>query len=145
MVPPPSEKRIGRDQTGPDGTKGKHRMPSYESEGRRFEDYGIGEVGVSSVTVAELRYGAEKSSRPEQNLEALGRFLLPLEVLVFGEEAAAAYGQVRAGLERAGTPIGPLDTLIAAHAVSVSVTLVTNNTREFRRVPGLEIEDWTWA
>lgn len=112
---------------------------------RRFEDYGIGEVGVSSVTVAELRYGAEKSSRPEQNLEALGRFLLPLEVLVFGEEAAAAYGQVRAGLERAGTPIGPLDTLIAAHAVSVSVTLVTNNTREFRRVPGLEIEDWTWA
>jgi tRNA(fMet)-specific endonuclease VapC len=112
---------------------------------RRFEDYGIGEVGVSSVTVAELRYGAEKSSRPEQNFEALGRFLLPLEVLVFGEEAAAAYGQVRAGLERAGTPIGPLDTLIAAHAVSVSVTLVTNNTREFRRVPGLEIEDWTWA
>jgi tRNA(fMet)-specific endonuclease VapC len=112
---------------------------------RRFEDYGIGEVGVSSVTVAELRYGAEKSSRPEQNLEALGRFLLPLEVLVFGGEAAAAYGQVRAGLERAGTPIGPLDTLIAAHAVSVSVTLVTNNTREFRRVPGLEIEDWTGA
>jgi tRNA(fMet)-specific endonuclease VapC len=112
---------------------------------RRFENYGVGEVGVSSVTVAELRYGAEKSSRPEQNLEALGRFLLPLEVLAFGEEAAAAYGRVRAVLERAGTPIGPLDTLIAAHAVSISVTLVTNNTREFRRVPGLEVEDWTRA
>ena len=112
---------------------------------RRFENYGIGEVGVSSVTVAELRYGAEKSSRPEQNLEALGRFLLPLEILAFGEEAAAAYGRVRAALERAGTPIGPLDTMIAAHAVSVSVTLVTNNTREFQRVPGLEVEDWTGA
>ena len=112
---------------------------------RRLENYGIGEVGVSSVTVAELRYGAEKSSRPEQNLEALGRFLLPLEVLAFGGEAAAAYGRVRAVLERAGTPIGPLDTLIAAHAVSVSVTLVTNNTREFQRVPGLEVEDWTGA
>jgi tRNA(fMet)-specific endonuclease VapC len=112
---------------------------------RRLENYGIGEVGVSSVTVAELRYGAEKSSRPEQNLEALGRFLLPLEVLAFGGEAAAAYGRVRAVLERAGTPIGPLDTLIAAHAVSVSVTLVTNNTRELQRVPGLEVEDWTGA
>jgi tRNA(fMet)-specific endonuclease VapC len=112
---------------------------------RRFENYGIGEIGVSSVTVAELRYGAEKSSRPGQNLEALGRFLLPLEVLAFGGEAAAAYGRVRAALERAGTPIGPLDTLIAAHAVSVSVTLVTNNTREFHRVRGLEVEDWTEA
>lgn len=112
---------------------------------RGFEAYGIGEVGVSSVTVAELRYGAEKSSRPEQNLEALGRFLLPLEVLAFGQEAAASYGRVRAALERAGTPIGPLDTLIAAHAVSVGVPLVTNYTREFERVPDLEVEDWTGA
>ena len=113
---------------------------------RRFEDYGIGEVGISSVTVAELRYGAEKSSRPKQNLEALGRFLLPLEVLAFGEEAAAAYGRVRATLEKVvGTPIGPLDTLIAAHAVSMGVMLVTNNTREFQRVPDLEVEDWTGA
>jgi tRNA(fMet)-specific endonuclease VapC len=112
---------------------------------RRFEDYGVGEVGVSSVTVAELRYGAEKSSRPEQNLEALGRFLLPLEVLDFGEEAAASYGRVRAALEKAGMPIGPLDTLIAAHAVSVGVTLVTYITREFRGVPELEVEDWTEA
>ena len=111
----------------------------------RFGDYGIGEVGVSSVTVAELRYGAEKSAKPEQNLEALGRFLLPLDVLAFGGEAAAAYGRVRAALEKAGTPIGPLDNLIAAHAVSMGVTLVTNNTREFGRVPDLEVEDWTEA
>ena len=112
---------------------------------RRFEDREIGEVGISSVTVAEFRYGAEKSSRPEQNLEALGRFLLPLEVLAFGEEAATAYGRVRAALEKAGTPIGPLDALIAAHAVSMGVTLVTNNTGEFQRVPDLEVEDWTRA
>jgi tRNA(fMet)-specific endonuclease VapC len=111
----------------------------------RFEDYGVGEVGVSSVTVAELCYGAEKSSRPQQNLEALGRFLLPLEVLAFGGEAAAAYGRIRTALEKAGTPIGPLDTLIAAHAVSMGVTLVTNNTREFQRVPELNVEDWTGA
>ena len=110
---------------------------------RRFEDHEVGEVGVSSVTAAELHYGAERSSRPEQNLGALGAFLLPLEVLAFGPEAAATYGGLRAALEKAGTPIGPLDTLIAAHAASLGVTLVTNNTREFSRVPGLEIEDWT--
>ena len=110
---------------------------------RRFEEYEVGEVGVSSVTAAELRYGAEKSAVPEQNREALSRFLLPLEVLAFGDEAAAAYGRIRAALEKAGTPIGPLDTLIAAHAVGLGVTLVTNNTREFSRVPGLEVEDWT--
>ena len=110
---------------------------------RRFEEYEVGEIGVSSVTAAELRYGAEKSAVPEQNREALSRFLLPLEVLAFGDEAAAAYGRVRAALEKAGTPIGPLDTLIAAHAVGLGVTLVTNNTREFSRVPDLELEDWT--
>ena len=110
---------------------------------RRFEEYEVGEVGVSSVTAAELRYGAEKSAVPERNLEALSRFLLPLEVLAFGDEAAAAYGRMRAALEKAGTPIGPLDTLIAAHAVSLGTKLVTNNVREFSRVPGLELEDWT--
>ena len=110
---------------------------------RRFEDYEVGEVGVSSVTAAELHYGAEKSSRPGQNLEALGAFLVPLEVVAFGPEGAATYGRIRATLEKEGTPIGPLDTLIAAHALSLGVTLVTNNVREFLRVPGLQIEDWT--
>lgn len=112
---------------------------------RRFERFEVGEIGVSSVTVAELRYGAEKSSRPEQNLEALGKFLLPLEVAAFGPEAAAAYGRIRATLERAGAPIGPLDNLIAAHALSLGVMLVTNNVRELERVPNLSIEDWTEA
>ncbi len=95
------------------------------------------------MTAAELRHGAAKSSRPEQNMEAPDAFLLPLEVLGFGDEAAAAYGGVRTTLERARTPTGPLDTLIAAHAVSLGATLVTNNVREFSRVAGLEIEDWT--
>jgi tRNA(fMet)-specific endonuclease VapC len=112
---------------------------------RNFERFEVGEVGVSSVTVAELSYGAEKSSRREQNREALWRFLLPLEVVAFGSEAAAAYRHVRAALERVGTPIGPLDTLIAAHAVSLGIPLVTNDVREFERVPDLNVEDWTRA
>jgi len=120
----------------------RRRPPEVLSNFERFE---VGDVSVSSVTVAELSYGAEKSSRPEQNREALSRFLLPLENVAFGPEAAAAYGRIRAALERAGTPIGPLDTLIAAHAVSLGVALVTNNVREFERVPNLDIEDWTRA
>ena len=110
---------------------------------RRFEDFEVGEVGVSVITVSELRYGVEKSARVEQNREALDQFLLPLEVASFNLEATASYGKIRAVLEKQGTPIGPLDTLIAAHAVSLGATLVTNNTREFERVPGLPIEDWT--
>lgn len=110
---------------------------------RRFEDFEPGEVGVSAITVAELRYGVEKSAAVVRNRDALARFLLPLEVLAFDSEATELYGKVRAGLERQGMPIGPLDTLIAAHALSLGTTLVTNNTREFGRVPGLAVEDWT--
>lgn len=110
---------------------------------QRFERFEVGEVGVSVITVSELRYGVEKSTRPEQNLRALEQFLLPLEVLDFGPEATVSYGRVRASLEERGMPIGPLDTLIAAHALSLGATLVTNNTREFERVSGLQIEDWT--
>ena len=109
---------------------------------RRFERFEVGEVGVSVITVSELRYGVEKSTRPEQNLRALEQFLLPLEVLDFGPEATVSYGRVRASLEERGMPIGPLDTLIAAHALSLGATLVTNNTHEFGRVSGLQIEDW---
>ncbi len=108
----------------------------------KFEEYDIGEIGVSSITVAELRYGAEKSGRPSRNLEALSQFLIPLEVADFDTNAAAEYGLIRAALERQGTPIGPLDTLIAAHAVSLDTKLVTNNAREFERVPNLELENW---
>lgn len=81
---------------------------------RRFEDFEVGEVGVSTITVSELRYGAEKSAKPGQNREALDQFLLPLEVAGFGMDATTCYGRVRAALEKRGTPIGPLDTLIAS-------------------------------
>lgn len=110
---------------------------------KRFEEFEVGEIGVSVITVSELRYGAEKSPRPEQNRRALEQFLLPLEVVSFDYEATTSYGQIRATLQKQGKPIGPLDTLIAAHALSLGTILVTNNTREFERVSGLQIEDWT--
>ena len=98
-----------------------------------------GSVGISSITLAELRYGVEKSARPTQNTLALNQFLLPLAVYEFDDRAAEEYGTVRATLERAGNPIGPLDTLIAA----LGLTLVTNNEREFLRVNDLVVENWT--
>jgi tRNA(fMet)-specific endonuclease VapC len=102
-----------------------------------------GDVGISSITRAELWHGVAKSRNPEGNAAALEGFLLPLEVLDFGEAAARAYGAVRASLEKAGTPIGSMDTLIAAHAASLGATVVTSNTREFRRVKSLNVVDWT--
>ena len=108
----------------------------------RFERYAVGEVGLSSITVSELQYGVEKSRRVEQNRAALMQFLLPLVIADFDYEAAVVYGRVRAELERLGTPMGPLDTLIAAHALSLDVTLVTNNEREFSRVSDLRVENW---
>ncbi len=91
-----------------------------------------GEVALSSLTVAELRLGAEKSQSPDKNHDALP----------FDERVGAVYGEVRAKLERRGTPIGPLDTLIAAHALALGVKLVTNKEREFARVAGLRWENW---
>ena len=101
-----------------------------------------GNIGLSSITVAELRYGAAKSAYVERNHRALDQFLLPFAVAPFDLDAAAAYGDLRADLERRGMPIGPLDSLIGAHALALDVTLVTNNKREFERVKGLRIENW---
>jgi tRNA(fMet)-specific endonuclease VapC len=98
-------------------------------------------VGLSSITVAELFLGVEKSGSAG-NLVALRHFLEPLEIADFDQVAAEAYGRLRNVLERDGTPIGPLDTQIAAHALVLGISLVTNNTREFARVPGLRLEDW---
>lgn len=109
---------------------------------RRFDEYAVGDIAVSSVTAAELHFGAQKSQRPAQNEQALQQFLLPLSIAEFGHEAAIAYGRIRATLEKRGTPIGPLDTLIAAQAVSMNMTLVTNNVREFERVPDLKLDNW---
>lgn len=108
----------------------------------RLKSCGIGDVAVSSITLAELEYGVAKSSRPEQNREALLAFAAPLEILPFDDQAAVHYGDIRADLERSGQSIGAMDMLIAAHARSISLTLVTNNTREFARVPRLRVENW---
>ncbi len=109
----------------------------------RLRTFHTAEIGVSVVTVAELQYGVSKSQQKERNQVALQEFLLPLDIASLSVEATLAYGEIRAYLERQGLPIGPLDTLIAAHALSLDVCLVTNNTGEFARVPGLRVEDWT--
>ena len=108
----------------------------------RVRDYRIGEVGISSITYAELRFGVENSARVEENLDRLERFLLPLEVVPFDAEAGRHYGRIRSELKRLGCPIGSNDLLIAAHAFALDTTLVTNNVREFSRIDGLWMEQW---
>jgi tRNA(fMet)-specific endonuclease VapC len=103
----------------------------------------LGQVGISSITLGELAFGAAKSGRRDEARSALAEFLLALEIASFDAEAAASYGQGRAWLEKRGAPIGPLDTLIAAHAIALDVTLVTHNTREFSRIDAVRLEDWT--
>jgi tRNA(fMet)-specific endonuclease VapC len=109
----------------------------------KFKNLTIGDVGISSITLAELQYGIEKSSNSEKNREALEKFLTPIEIIDYGYEATVEYGKIRAELEKKGVPIGPLDMLIASHAKSLDVILVTNNVREFERISGLRIENWT--
>lgn len=115
----------------------------YPEIARRLARQETGSVALSSITTSELWYGVENSARRVQNRAALAKFLLPLEILPFGEDAAQAYGKIRSVLEKAGRAIGAMDLLIAAHALSLSATLVTHNRREFQRVPGLKVEDWT--
>jgi tRNA(fMet)-specific endonuclease VapC len=109
---------------------------------KRFLEYQIGDIGISSITLSELRYGVAKSLHQDKNAKALDEFITPLEIVSFDEAAAHVYGDIRAALEKAGTPIGAMDMLIAAHAVSLGIPLVTNNTREFERIPTLNIFDW---
>ena len=107
----------------------------------KFTHLAPGDVGVSSITASELAFGVAKSGS-DKNRAALETFLLPLEVVPYGYAAAMAYGEIRSVLKSLGKPIGPLDMLIAAHALSIGVTLVTNNEKEFRRVNRLKIENW---
>jgi tRNA(fMet)-specific endonuclease VapC len=116
----------------------KQRPPEVLAALRAQEVAGL---GLSSVTVAELAFGVAKSGSA-RNQKALEQFLEPLEIADFDRSAALVYGRLRAALEAAGTPIGPLDTQIAAHALALGVILVSNNQREFARVPGLRLEDW---
>ena len=102
----------------------------------------IGRLCISTVTLMELVYGAEKSTNPERNLAAIDNFVGRLDILNYDQAAATHTGQVRAELARIGKPIGYCDTMIAAHARSSGLIIVTNNGREFERVPGLRIENW---
>lgn len=103
---------------------------------------GLEHVHLSAVTVGELLTGAARSKNPGENLNRVVRFCASLQVVAFDDRAAATYASIRARLEARGTPIGPIDTLIAGHALAMGVTLVTGNTREFGRVDGLTLENW---
>ena len=109
---------------------------------RRLQERTPDDFGVSAVTVAELWFGAAKSSRPQSTRASVDAFLKPFEVLPFASEAAEEYAAIRLQLEKAGRPIGVRDLLIAATAKSRRLTVVTHNVREFSRVDGLKVEDW---
>ena len=113
-----------------------------ESVFRKLKKIKPEDVCISSITYAELAYGVEKSAQPERNRLALSMMLSSIEIVAFDDSAAADYGEIRASLEKGGTPIGSLDMLIAAHARSAGCTLVTNNTKEFCRVEGLKLANW---
>ncbi len=109
---------------------------------KRFEQY-QGRMGTSTVTLGELVFGAEHSQQVERNLADIEAMVARLEVLPFDTKAAYHFGQIRAALYRIGKPIGPYDMMIAGQALSTGLKLVTNNTKEFERVPGLVVEDWS--
>ena len=110
---------------------------------QHFQAYSAGDIGISSITLAELEYGVEKSRHIQKNRAALDEFILPLEIAPFNEDAARKYGAVRAMLEKNGLLIGSMDMLIGAHALSLGATLVTNNTKEFKRIKNLKLADWS--
>ena len=116
----------------------KHYPPELGDRFNRLAD----QLCISSITLAELHYGVEKSARRLENLQAVEQFVARLEVMSFSPRAAAHHGQIRAELERAGRPVGAYDMLIGAHARSEGLTVVTNNMREFDRMPGLRVENW---
>ncbi|MFH2066648.1 MAG: type II toxin-antitoxin system VapC family toxin [Pseudomonadota bacterium] len=108
----------------------------------KFKKIKIGEIGVSTITISELQYGIAKSKQREKNQIRLDEFIVPLEILPYDAAAAKTYGQIRHQLENIGKPIGPLDLLIAAHAMSQKLTIVTNNDKEFKRIPNLKVVNW---
>lgn len=108
----------------------------------RLQEHEPADICISSVTYAELVHGVEKSQAIEKNRLALALLLSNIEILNFDANAAESYGKIRADLEKQGTSIGPLDIMIAGHAKSLNYTVVTNNTKEFNRVPGLKFENW---
>ena len=108
----------------------------------KFRQFELGEIGISTITASELQYGVSKSIHRKKNQKRLEQFMAPFEILAYDEMAAKAYGDIRFHLEENGQPIGPLDVLIAAHALSRNLVLVTNNDQEFKRVKNLQVENW---
>ncbi len=108
----------------------------------RFKTFEIGQIGISSITVSELNYGVAKSQKKKQNAKRLDEFLTPFTILPYDENASKYYGLIRSELESQGNVIGPLDMLIAAHAISENLILVTNNEKEFQRIESLKVENW---
>lgn len=117
----------------------------FENIVQHMDGMSRGDIGISAISVAELEFGIAASKKQNNNFKRLERFLLDFEVIDFNRASAAAYGPLRSTLQTQGMPIGPMDFLIAAHALSLNATLVTNNTREFQRVPCLRLEDWSMA
>lgn len=113
-----------------------------ESVMKRFQKLKSGSVAISSITLSELYYGVAKSSKQDENLIALQEFTAPLEILYFTDKDALVYGNIRNSLEKKGTMIGAMDLLIASISKSQDLILVTNNTKEFSRIPDLKIENW---
>jgi len=109
---------------------------------KKLRTFDLSDIVISAITHSELEYGVAKSRRRRENNEALIKFLAPLEIVPYDDKAAADYGQIRTHFEKKEAVIGAMDMLIGAHACSIPVTLVTNNLREFKRIPGLRVENW---
>ena len=109
---------------------------------QRFKNIEIGLIGISSISVSELHYGVNKSRCIKHNLKRLEEFLNPFEILPYDENASRYYGKIRSQLENQGNVIGPLDMLIAAHALSEDLILITNNEKEFKRIQAVKVENW---
>lgn len=109
---------------------------------QHFRNSGVGNIFLSSITVSELQYGVCKSKQQNKNQKRLNEFLVPFEILPYDDNAAYHYGHIRANLEKRGCLIGPLDMLIAAHALSKNLILITNNEKEFTKVEALRLENW---
>ena len=108
----------------------------------KFKNMNVGMICISSITVSELQYGISKSKYKKQNIKRLEEFLVPFDILPYDEMASKFYGEIRFKLEKRGLIIGPLDLLIAAHALSRDLVLVTNNEKEFKRIKSLKVENW---
>ena len=109
---------------------------------KRFQEFEIGDLSISTITVSELMYGVYKSEFIEKNLKTLENFLMPFNIIDYDYMASIEYGRIRAYLEKKGTIIGNMDMQIAGHALSLNLTLVTNNTKEFNRIENLKLDNW---